>query len=130
MDYNKKANDFLAKTNTKMSISYKKHDYYFQDDTRERDIYTVKLENDKHSFTFTFGNSVMDTEKGIAPTEYGILACLEKYGYQDFNDFCLACGYDNDSIKAKKVYKSVKNEYDNITKLFNGKEMEMLREIQ
>jgi len=64
------------------------------------------------------------------PNAYDILSCLTKYPIEDFNDFCADFGYDNYSIKAKEIYEKVKNEWLNIERLFNDKELEMLREIQ
>lgn len=65
-----------------------------------------------------------------APRPYDVLACLDKYEYQDFADFCSSLGYDEDSIKANKVYEAVKEEYLNLQKLFNDTELDELREIQ
>lgn len=68
--------------------------------------------------------------KGTAPTAYDVLACLEKYGYEDFKDFCDNLGYDTDSRSALKTYKAVQKEYNNVCKLWSDEEIEQLREIQ
>lgn len=68
--------------------------------------------------------------KGTPPTAYDVLACLEKYGYEDFEDFCANCGYDTDSRRAEKIFKAVQKEYDNVCKLWSDEEIEQLREIQ
>ena len=60
-EYEKQANDFLKETNTKIEIEFLKHDYYFQDDKCKRDIYKVTLSNDKHSYTFNFGQSIINS---------------------------------------------------------------------
>lgn len=53
---------------------------------------------------------------GKIPTDYDILASLTKYESETFEDFCYNYGYDNDSIKAKKIFKDVKKEYNNVFK--------------
>lgn len=65
-----------------------------------------------------------------APTAYDILACLTKYDPGTFEDFCSEFGYDTDSRKADRVYKAVKDEWDNVCKLFSDQEIERLAEIQ
>lgn len=63
------------------------------------------------------------------PDSYDVLACLEKYGVETFEEFCSKFGYDTDSRKAEKTYKAVKDQYLNICTLYNDEEMEKLREI-
>lgn len=65
-----------------------------------------------------------------APTEYDVLACLQKYDVGTFENFCGDFGYDTDSRTAEKVYKAVCNEYKNVAMLFNDSEIEQLNEIQ
>lgn len=65
-----------------------------------------------------------------SPTAYDVLTCLEKYEYQDFEDFCSTYGYDLDSRKAKKIYKACVKEFANVCKLWNDEEIELLQEIQ
>lgn len=68
--------------------------------------------------------------KGTPPTAYDVLTCLEKYEYQDFEDFCSAYGYDLDSRKAEKIYKACVKEFAKVCKLWNDEEIELLQEIQ
>ena len=42
-DYKEKANNFLAKTNTKFNAKYLKHDYHFDGDDEKRAIYKIEL---------------------------------------------------------------------------------------
>jgi hypothetical protein len=64
------------------------------------------------------------------PTAYDVLACLTKYDPGDFENFCSDYGYDTDSRKAEKIYKSVLDEWHNVAMLWNDEELELLREIQ
>lgn len=67
--------------------------------------------------------------KGNAPTNYDILACLTKYELGTFEDFCGNFGCDTDSIRAKKTYKAVEKEYNNVCKIWSDSEIERLQEI-
>jgi hypothetical protein len=67
--------------------------------------------------------------KPIKPTNYDILACLTKYNPGTFENFCSDFGYDTDSKKAEKTYNAVKDEWLNISRIFNDSELQELREI-
>jgi hypothetical protein len=68
--------------------------------------------------------------QGEAPNAYDVLACITKNDPYTFENFCSEFGYDTDSRKAKKVYKAVLNEWQNISMLFSDSEIEKLQEIQ
>lgn len=61
---------------------------------------------------------------------YDVLACVEKYGYADFQDFCGNLGYDSDSRKAEKIYRAVQREYAAMHRLFSTEELNEMAEIQ
>lgn len=64
------------------------------------------------------------------PSAYDVLTCLQKYDPYTFENFCSDFGYDEDSRKAEKIYKSVCEEWENVSKLFTPEELEQLQEIQ
>ena len=64
------------------------------------------------------------------PSEYNVLACLEKYDVGTFEDFCSEFGYDEDSRTAERIYIAVIKEYKDLTRIFTEKQMEELSEIQ
>ena len=64
------------------------------------------------------------------PRPYDVLAAVTKHDPGTFEDFCADFGYDEDSRKAEGIYQAVRDEFLNIERLFNEREMEMLREIQ
>ena len=66
----------------------------------------------------------------LTPTAYNILSCITKDNPEEFKDFCDNFGYDTDSIKAHKTYIAVLDEWNNISKIYTEKEIDMLREIQ
>ncbi len=129
-EHTKQANEFLAATNTTFKAKFYKHDKYFADDKESRDIYKVTLRRkDVGSYTFTFGTSINDTEKSIAPKAYDVLAAILKYDVGTFENFCGDFGYDPDSRKAEKIYKAAQKEFTNVNRLFSDV-IEMLQEIQ
>jgi hypothetical protein len=110
---------------------------YFETFERMR---TKKVYKDKF-FKFIYPMSVpMHSEnlmkkagvlkEGKAPTEYDILACLQKYDPETFEDFCANFGYDEDSRKAEKIYNAVVDEYKNVAMLWNDAEIQLLSEIE
>lgn len=74
-------------------------------------------------------SELRDLQKSCSPTEYDILACLEKYGYDSFSDFCDELGYDTDSISAMKTYIACVEEYTALRHIFTNEQMKQMREI-
>jgi hypothetical protein len=74
--------------------------------------------------------SIIKNKDLKVPTAYDVLACLTKYDPGSFENFCSEFGYDTDSRKAEKTYNAVKQEYDNLARLFNEAELELMAEIQ
>ena len=63
------------------------------------------------------------------PNEYDVLACLEKYSYDSFSDFCAEFGYSTDSISARETFLACGEEYVGLSRIFTEEQMEKLREI-
>jgi hypothetical protein len=66
----------------------------------------------------------------IFPSAYDVLTCLTKCDPGTFENFCSDFGYDTDSRKAERTYKAVCDEWEQVSKLFNEQEIELLQEIQ
>ena len=128
-NYEHQANDFLSKTNTSIKIEFLKYGSHFTGEKECRNIYKVKIKRENKSFSFNFGQSINATSKGEKPTNYDILACLQKYDVGSFDDFCSEFGYDEDSRKAEKTYNGVCKEYNNVCKIWSEEEIELLQEI-
>jgi hypothetical protein len=130
--YIKKATDFLKKTKTTFKVEYLKTGKYFPDDKEERDIYNITLIHGPRSYSFTFGQSILESRKisRKMPNEYDVLACLTKHDPGTFEDFCFDFGYDTDSKKAEKTYNAVKDEYSSVCYLFSTDEIEEMQEIE
>lgn len=125
-EYEKQANDFLEATGTTFKAVLLGHMPYFNNDKEKRDVYEITLERKGKSYTFRFGQSLINT--GTKPTAYDVLACLQKYDPETFEDFCIDFGYNTDSRKALEIYLAVQDEYNNVIRLF-GDVMEDLEEI-
>ena len=116
-----------------MSARFVKHDRRFDDDKDTRDIYDITLTRGTRSYTFNFGQSVAESSrtaaKRKAPTAYDVLACIQKYDPGSFENFCGDFGYDTDSRKAEKTYRTVREEYLQVSRLFSDAELIELQEI-
>lgn len=111
-----------------MQANFFARDKYFPDDKEERSIYIIILTTPKGKYDFKFGQSISNA--AMIPTEYDVLSCLTKYNPGEFEDFCSEYGYEEDSRAAEKIYKSVKDEYKNITRIFTPEQIEQMQEIQ
>lgn len=60
-NYDKKAQNFLTRTNTTIDIRFLKHDKYFSDDTQSRDIYEFTITRNDRQFTALFGQSIVNS---------------------------------------------------------------------
>lgn len=112
------------------SIAKSKRYIYIENKNEEFGLngYNIKGRSSCNNTTWLIANCKLVS--GIPPNEYDILTGIEKYEYESFEDFCNELGYDTDSKKAEKIYNAVKEQYLNITRLYNDWEMELLREIQ
>lgn len=130
IDYNKQAEDFLTKTNTKFTVKFKYHGPYF-DDNATRDVYTVTLTRNSKIYNFEFGQSITDSfpNKPKPPTAYDVFSTIVKNDPGTFEEFCSEYDYDTDSITAHKVYIAVMSQWKNLTRMFNETEMLDLQEI-
>lgn len=128
MNYQKQAQDFATKHGIELIINSHEYKKHFQDDKQERYVFNCTLKCNGKRFTFDFGQSIQ--AGGAEPTMYDVLTCLEKYEVGTFDDFCSNYGYDNDSIKAHKVYKAVAREYKNMLRVFGESILEEMQEIQ
>lgn len=100
--------------------------------------YYVTIKRGEKRWSFWFTDSVYNKEHNIKPTKYDIFACLEKNKVGDFKSFCDEFDYkeytENDygrlkiNKEAKKTYNAVKEEYENVQRIF-GDCMDELLEI-
>ena len=145
MNYEAMAKEFCKNTETKVNIKFKEQRFnpWNESDYRKNwvhNIYRVTIKRNGKQFSFDFTDSKHNTDNGILPTEYDVLACLTKYEVGNFEEFCSEFGYDvwaeypEDATKEGynkenyKTWKAVTKEYNNVIRLF-GDVMEDLAEI-
>ena len=130
-EYTKQGNDFLKEHNVKMIVKYLKHDFYFLNDKETRDIFKITFKRNKKQFSLTFGQSL--NNKGINPSSYDVLSCLQKYDVGSFDNFISDFGYNEWNLstypKVLKIYKTVVKQYNQIRLFFTGQEIEKLQDI-
>ena len=135
-EYTKQALDFLNKNNIKMTIRFVDVAYEPIGLSGYRNHYKFTIKTDKGSYTSDFYDSSINTDKNIKPSEYDILACLEKYDVGDFDDFCSEFGYEQFDDYGKrnkrvvKTYRDCKKQYEALCRILTDEQMEELREIQ
>jgi hypothetical protein len=60
-EYEKQANDFLEKTGTTFKAEFLKFDFHFAGDKEKRDIYKITLFRGSRSYSFEFGQSIVNS---------------------------------------------------------------------
>lgn len=144
-EYVKQAKDFLQDCNATMTMMYlgKEANENWKE-TRERDTYMVNIRTPKGNMQFKFWDSVRNTRTNQKrklyrlpikePTEYDILACLQKYEVGTMEDFFSDFGYEikcaKDITNFINTYNAVVKEYQDICCCFTPEQIEKMREIQ
>ena len=101
--------------------------------------FTLTNKATKQVYWSIFWDSINNTEKGILPNEYDILACLSVDYSVNFQDFCDNFGYDTEiwnnqdrlvrNASAYHTYKAVKNQSESLQRLLTEEQLEQLHEI-
>ena len=80
-----------------------------------------------------FWDSAYNTERGIEPTEYDIVACLVKYDVGTIDNFVDEYGYEvkewADVKRIKNTYNAVKRQYKSLCRCFTPEQIEAMQEI-
>lgn len=126
-EYDLKAKRFAKKWGVKLvQVGDSEHRKYFEDDDRPRFVFKMKLIRGRKSYTFHFGQSIVNGDR--RPKMYDVLSCLQKWDCGTFENFCYEYGYDTDSRKAERTYKAVCKEYKAVVRLF-GDSPECMQEL-
>ena len=97
--------------------------------------YSVNLKNARGEYTFTFYDSINNTEKKKSARLdfYSVLACIGYDVPESFDYFCNEFGYsfknEEEYIKAKQMHINSLNQYRHLRKIFTAEEMEELQSI-
>lgn len=133
-EYVKQAKDFLASCNATMKITYIDDEINKDwNDGKYRSTYRVTIKTPLGKMQVKFWNSINATANGTAPTEYDILACLQKYDVGTIDDFVSEYGYEvncwADVKRIQRIYKAVVNEYNKVKRCFTTEQIEAMWEI-
>lgn len=136
-EYVKQAKDFLESANAEMKIEFLGTEANSRwNETEPRNKYRFTITTPKGKMEGVFWDSIYNTRKNPkeSPTEYDILACLEKYDVGTMDDFMAEFGYEIktaiDMSNFIFTYNAVQKEYRDLCRIFTEEQMEELREIQ
>lgn len=108
IDYQTDARTRLAQCGGKLRIRLSDTKPTPWEDTRGeyRPHYRCTLTGPGGSYTFDFWASINDGATGQTATAYDVLACLEWFTPDSFEEFCAELGYDPDSRKAHRTWRA------------------------
>lgn len=133
-NYDEQANEFLKKHSASIKIDFLEKNFYFNEDKQKRNIYKVTIRRNGKQYSHKFGDSLNNTEKNVLPTNYDVLASLQKYDIcGDVWDFAREYGFEINGKESYnnvyKIYRACKREYKAVCRLF-GDCIEELQEIE
>ena len=134
-EYVKQAQDFLTSCSATMEITYTGMELNSNWKDKElRNTYFATITTPRGTMKVKFWDSIYNTERGIKPTEYDILACLEKYDVGTIDDFVSEFGFEvhkwADVKRIENTYKAIVKEYQDICRCFTPEQIEAMQEIQ
>lgn len=132
-DFQLEAIEALAKCGGSMTIklSNTKSPQWEDKFSANRNHYRVTLKSKLGSYTFNYWDSIANFKSGEQPSVYDVLACLDYYISDKFEDFCNEAGYDTDSIKARKTWKACLKQSKKLHELFpHDSQKELLSSIR
>lgn len=129
-DFDQQAADFLQSTGTTLNKVLLGKQKYFPDDTESRNVWRITMKRKHMSYSFTFGDSIENTEQGQEPpTDYDILASLDPHlSWDNVDDMAKDLGITKPS-HAFKVWGEMQNQAKQLQTLFNEEELQRLSEI-
>lgn len=143
LEYAQQAIDFLKMTKSTIRIIPKNN-------RNGRAVYDITLTTTIGEMNFQFWNSLYNTEilnknleeytgrerselvkkkMSASPTAYDVLVCITKYDPGSFENFCSDYGYDKYDKSSYKIYMDVKNEFNQLKRIFTEDEMKELLNI-
>jgi hypothetical protein len=133
-EYVKQAKDFLASCNATMKITFLGKDTNrMWGESILRNTYRATIKTPLGTMWVKFWDSLNNTKNRKEPTEYDILACLQKYDVGSFENFISEFGYETeepeDMRRVKRIYEAVCNEYEKVCRCFTEEQIEVMWEI-
>lgn len=130
--------DFLEKTETKVEVKKEgkmPSPIFGNRDSRNHNKYRVTLRNGNGSASFTFWDSINNTEKGIPLDRDEAIACFanDVASYEDnpsYEGFKQAFGYDETEENiAQKAFNGCRKHMEQAKKLFTDAQLEELKRL-
>ena len=139
-EYQKHAEAVLKYMGVSFHAEFDRHGYMFPDDERRgemRDIFTCYLKRDHNDKVFStrFGQSINDTtgDGGNPPNAYDLLACLEKYDPEEYEDWCFNFGFEfksaDDMRENRKTWERCVVQYKDLDAMFTERELELMQTV-
>lgn len=136
-EYEMQARNFLRASGAKMRIVSAGivHGFPFADRDRNwHNKYLVRIDRCGRSYSFPFYDSAYNTSRDERPTQYDVLACLEKFPvYDDVWDFADEYGYEihgrKDFERVSNIHRACQTQYAKLLRLFGEELMEELQKI-
>lgn len=113
-----------------VKISEPRYSLYFTHDKEARNVYRVymKRKSTGQKISFTFGQSIYNTQREVDPTLYDILTGIDinYFAEDDFREFCSEFGYDECDREDQKLHRKVLEEKAKLRKIFRDYEVEIM----
>lgn len=121
MDYVKQGQDFLEKHS--IAMTFRKCAPKWSEWEGNAYKVTIRRRQYNQSMTITFHDSICNTQKGLKPSAYDVLACLIKHEpIGDIWDYAREYGFKINSKdtyeEAKQAHKAMLKEYKDVIRLF------------
>jgi hypothetical protein len=115
-NYEQQAIDFLETTNTTFEVEFVRNGKYFDDDKQVRDIYKITLTRGSRSYTFEFGQSIMNSQyiQDTIPERTYSLDGISRTGRYSINDIAK---YQSSGQKLILIKGKVPTAYDVLANL-------------
>jgi hypothetical protein len=136
-EYEKQAEDSLAKHGLRFTTHFIGHGPHFEGEKDSRDNFRCIFWRRRARLVIpSFGQSLADSDRagGNPPHPYEVLSCITKYDPGSFENFCgeFGCkefGYEPEYRQAKKIYKATVREWEKVAAFFTDEELAEAREI-
>lgn len=134
-EYQKQAKDFLENCGATMKITYLGEEINKTwNEYAYRNVYMATIKTPLGVMKVKFWDSFYNLYNNQKPTEYDILASLQKYDVGSFEDFVSEFGYEIDKPQSRRnsklIYNAVCKEYEKVCRCFTPKQIKAMREIQ
>lgn len=113
----------------RIGIEFLRRAPYFEPETAPRNVYKVTLRFRGKSTSFTYGDSLNNTRRGVRPSPFDILDCVinDYHVPETFAEFCEKLGYDPDSRYGESLYKRCRVQARKLARLFTPGDIERIR---